>query len=73
MAGSAAVAPTVLASQFLGPGDVLVDVRAAGVNPLDVMIRNGEFKQVLNYPRPFTLGHDVSGTVTELGADVGGF
>ncbi|WP_205314461.1 alcohol dehydrogenase catalytic domain-containing protein [Nocardioides houyundeii] len=57
----------------MGPGDVLVDVRAAGVNPLDVMIRNGEFKHVLNYPRPFTLGHDVSGTVTELGADVGGF
>ena len=57
----------------IGPRDVLVDVRAASVNPLDVMVRNGEFKQLLSYPRPFTLGHDVSGTVTEVGADVRAF
>jgi NADPH:quinone reductase-like Zn-dependent oxidoreductase len=57
----------------VGPRDVLVDVRAASVNPLDVMVRNGEFKQVLNYPRPFTLGHDVAGTLIEVGADVSAF
>lgn len=54
----------------VGLRDVLVDIRAASVNPLDVMIRDGEFKQVLNYPSPFTLGHDVAGIVTEVGADV---
>jgi NADPH:quinone reductase-like Zn-dependent oxidoreductase len=57
----------------VGRRDVLVDVRAASVNPLDVMVRNGEFKQLLGYPQPFTLGHDVAGTVTEVGADVRGF
>lgn len=54
----------------IGPHDVLVDVHAASVNPLDVMVRNGEFKHLLDYPRPFTLGHDVAGIVTEVGADV---
>src|SRR3954463_11648755 len=57
----------------VGPRDVLVDVRAASVNPLDVMVRNGQFKQPLSYRRPFTLGHDVAGTVTEVGADVDAF
>jgi NADPH:quinone reductase-like Zn-dependent oxidoreductase len=54
----------------VGPRDVLVDVRAASVNPLDVMVRNGEFKRLLSHERPFTLGHDVAGTVTEVGAEV---
>lgn len=56
----------------VGPRDVLVDVRAAGVNPLDVMVRNGEFKLLLPHPRPFVLGHDVAGTVTEVGSEVRG-
>jgi NADPH:quinone reductase-like Zn-dependent oxidoreductase len=60
-------APTV------GPRDVLVDVRAASINPLDKMVRNGEFKQLIPYPRPFVLGHDLSGVVTAVGADVRGF
>ena len=54
----------------VGPRDVLVRVRAASINPLDKMVRNGEFKQLLNYPRPFTLGHDVAGVVTQVGAEV---
>jgi alcohol dehydrogenase len=33
----------------LREGDVLVEVHAAGVNPLDFKIRNGEFKLVLPY------------------------
>jgi len=57
----------------VGPRDVVVDVRAASVNPLDVMVRNGEFKQLLGYELPFTLGHDVAGVVTEVGADVRSF
>ena len=54
----------------VGRGDVLVQVRAAGINPLDKMVRNGEFKQLLKYKRPFVLGHDVAGVVTQVGADV---
>ena len=57
----------------VGPRDVLVDVRAASVNPLDVMVRNGEFKLLLNHQRPFPLGHDVAGIVTAVGAEVRAF
>lgn len=57
----------------VGPHDVLVDVRAASINPLDKMVRNGEFKQLIKYKRPFVLGHDLSGVVTEVGAEVRGF
>src|SRR6266540_2151599 len=51
-------------------GDVLVKVRAASVNPLDKMVRNGEFKQLLKYKTPFVLGHDVAGVVTKVGSAV---
>ncbi|MDX3388168.1 NADP-dependent oxidoreductase [Streptomyces niveiscabiei] len=53
--------------------DVLVRVRAAGVNPLDKMVRNGEFKHLLKYRRPFVLGHDVAGVVVRVGPAVRGF
>ncbi|WP_319446723.1 MULTISPECIES: NADP-dependent oxidoreductase [unclassified Mycobacterium] len=53
-----------------GNNDVLVRVSAASINPLDSMVRNGEFKQLLKYKPPFVLGHDVAGVVTEIGSDV---
>lgn len=54
----------------VGPRDVLVRVSAAGINPLDKMVRNGELKLLLKYKAPFVLGHDVAGVVTRVGADV---
>jgi NADPH:quinone reductase-like Zn-dependent oxidoreductase len=56
----------------VGEGDVLVKVSAAGVNPLDIMVRNGELKRLLKYPTPFVLGHDLAGVVVEVGAAVRG-
>lgn len=56
-----------------GPGDVLVDIRAASINPLDRMVRDGQFKQTLHYRPPFVLGHDVAGVITEVGPDATGF
>ena len=50
-----------------------VDIRAASINPLDKMIRNGEFKQLIKYKPPFALGHDLSGVITAVGSDVRGF
>lgn len=50
--------------------DVLIRVHAASVNLLDVKIRNGEFKALLTYQFPITLGHDVAGTVVRVGAQV---
>jgi len=50
-----------------GPEDVLVEVHAAGLNPLDSKIRDGEFKPILPYRPPFILGHDVAGIVVRAG------
>jgi NADPH:quinone reductase-like Zn-dependent oxidoreductase len=65
--------PAEIPDPAVGPHDVLVDVRAASINPLDKMVRNGEFKQLLKYKRPFALGHDVSGVITKVGSGVRGF
>src|SRR5258708_378238 len=48
--------------------DVLVRVHAAGVNPLDSKIRDGEFKLILPYRLPLILGNDVSGVVVQVGS-----
>jgi NADPH:quinone reductase-like Zn-dependent oxidoreductase len=52
-------------------GEVLVRVKAAGVNPVDGAVRAG-FYPLLGEP-PFILGWDVSGTVEALGAGVSAF
>ena len=57
----------------VGDADVLVKVSAAGINPLDTMVRNGEFKRLLKYQTPFVLGHDVAGVVTRVGSAVRDF
>jgi NADPH:quinone reductase-like Zn-dependent oxidoreductase len=54
----------------LGDEDVLVEIHAAGLNPLDSKIRDGAFKPLLPYRPPFVLGHDMAGTVTGLGSKV---
>jgi NADPH:quinone reductase-like Zn-dependent oxidoreductase len=43
----------------LGKDDVLVRIHAAGVNPLDSKIRNGEFKRILPYRLPLILGNEL--------------
>ncbi|MGX7874372.1 NADP-dependent oxidoreductase [Mesorhizobium sp. ORM6] len=49
-------------------GEVLVRVRAAGINPVDGAVRAGHYP-LLGEP-PFILGWDISGTVEALGAGV---
>ena len=51
-------------------GDVLVQVHAASVNPVDSKIKSGEFKQLLPYRFPLILGNDVAGVVLKVGARV---
>lgn len=50
--------------------DVLVEIRAAGLNPLDSKIRDGAFKPLLPYRPPFILGHDMAGIVVRVGSKV---
>lgn len=50
--------------------EVLVKVKAAGVNPLDVLILNGTVKLIADYDFPLTLGNELSGVIEAVGKDV---
>jgi NADPH:quinone reductase-like Zn-dependent oxidoreductase len=54
----------------VGDCDVLIEVHAAGLNPLDARIRDGDFKPILPYRTPLVLGHDVAGKVVRVGLAV---
>ncbi len=54
----------------LKPDELLVEVHAAGVNPIDNMIVTGLFKAVLRFHLPATLGSDLAGVVIEVGSHV---
>ena len=56
-----------------GDEDVLIEVHAAGLNPLDSKVRDGHFKVFLPYRTPLILGHDVAGKVIQVGKAVRGF
>lgn len=57
----------------VGDRDVLIRVEAAGLNHLDERLRAGEFKAILPYTTPLTLGHDLAGTVIRSGSNVTSF
>lgn len=54
-------------------GQVLVEVQAAGVNPFDIKVREGQARHLAELRFPATLGGDVAGTVVEVGENVEGF
>jgi NADPH:quinone reductase-like Zn-dependent oxidoreductase len=54
----------------LKPDELLVQVHAAGLNPIDNMIPAGTFKPVLKFELPATLGSDIAGVVVEVGSRV---
>jgi NADPH:quinone reductase-like Zn-dependent oxidoreductase len=57
----------------VGARDVLIAVKAAGLNPLDFKIRDGKVKLVLKLKPPIPLGCDVAGVVERVGAEVSAF
>src|ERR1700733_6899593 len=56
-----------------GPGEVLVRVAAAGVNPIDYKRRAGLTKDFSPMHFPSLIGVDVAGTVVKIGPEVEGF
>ncbi len=54
-------------------GELLVEVRTAGVNPVDWKIRSGMLGAASPADLPAVLGSEVSGVVREVGKDVEGF
>ena len=57
----------------LESNDVLIKVHASSINPVDWKIREGYLASMIPYEFPVTLGWDVAGEITELGADVTGW
>lgn len=53
-----------------GAGQVVVRVKAAGVNPYETYMRQGTY--AIKPPLPYTPGNDAAGTVDSIGAGVGG-
>jgi NADPH:quinone reductase-like Zn-dependent oxidoreductase len=56
-----------------GRGQVLIHVRATGVNPMDWMVAEGKARSWLDHRLPLTLGWELSGTIEKLGVDAGRF
>ncbi|SFT62389.1 Alcohol dehydrogenase GroES-like domain-containing protein [Geodermatophilus amargosae] len=55
-----------------GPGQVLVEVRAAGICLSDVHLIDGQLNPLFLQGDEVTLGHEVAGVVAELGEGVTG-
>ncbi|EJQ95314.1 hypothetical protein IGW_01544 [Bacillus cereus ISP3191] len=55
---------------LLGDNDVLIEVYAGGVNPVDWKIREGLLQDVISYDFPLVLGWDVAGVVAAIGPNV---
>lgn len=51
-------------------GQVLIQVKAFGINPIDWKLRSGVMKAFLPLPLPFILGSEVSGVVTEISKEI---
>src|SRR5919205_932266 len=54
----------------LAAGKVLINVKAAGVNPIDWKIREGYMQQMIPIQFPSTLGMDFSGVIKQVGEGV---
>jgi NADPH:quinone reductase-like Zn-dependent oxidoreductase len=52
------------------PRDILVQVRSAGLNPVDFKFREGKLRAILRPKLPFVLGNELAGEVIAVGADV---
>lgn len=50
--------------------EVLAEIHAASINPIDFKIRDGKVKLLLTYKMPLILGNDFSGVVVKVGAKV---
>lgn len=57
----------------ISDSEVLIQIKAAAVNPLELLILTGSVKLLQNYQMPLTLGNECSGIVEQVGSKVSGF
>ncbi|MAU44658.1 MAG: alcohol dehydrogenase [Yangia sp.] len=56
-----------------GRGQIKVRIKAATINPTDLRVITGGYKDMLPVSFPYVLGNDFAGTVTQIGEDVSGY
>ena len=56
-----------------GAGEVLVEVAASSLNPVELYVRQGYLAEMLPLELPTVLGLDLAGNVVEAGAGVSAF
>ena len=71
--GNDVVAVETISDPTLRPRDVLIDVHAASVNPVDFKLRDGKLRLLRKFSFPLVLGFDVSGVVARVGPEVSKF
>lgn len=54
----------------ISDSEVLIRVKAAAINPVELLILTGSVKLIQNYPMPLTLGNECSGIVEQVGSRV---
>jgi len=54
-------------------GEVLIQVAAAGINPVDAMVEKGAMEKEVTHTLPLIPGWDVAGTIEALGPGVTNF
>lgn len=54
----------------IGDHDVLAEIHAASINPIDFKLRDGKIKMLIKYDMPLIMGNDFSGVVVKVGAKV---
>ncbi|PFM64158.1 NADPH:quinone reductase [Bacillus cereus] len=64
---------TELPTPEINEYEVLAEIHAASINPIDFKIRDGKVKMLLKYKMPLTLGNDFSGVIVKVGAKVNRF
>ena len=57
----------------ISDSEVLIQVKAAAVNPVELLIMTGSVKLIQSYPMPLTLGNECSGIVEQVGSKVKDF
>jgi len=71
--GADALVVDIVAAPEPGPGQVLVEVKAVGVNGIDWKIREGHLRERFRLTLPATLGIEMAGVVLQTGESVEGW
>lgn len=71
--GTDGIAVSEVDRPVIGEGQLLIEVYSSAINPFDIALRNGIYKDVFHLNLPFTLGGDFSGVIREVGSGIKNF